>query len=377
MKKSILLLSFMTCAIFVTAQTDFPFPELLSNDSIELLTIQNGQLITIKRDQGRNFFLSVNGKTDTLKINFPFTFWRIIPVHHNSENSIYIQFTYGTSHPVRSIHRLNLETKNFTEIKIDEWWPVYFVMNNSVIFGKHSSRTVYAYCMRTETTDSVFSGYDFGIIRQFLIGNKALVNFWESGSIMYFALFDFNTKEMIEPIEALDGISIFDMPSISIYFKDISGKYYNVGLFWVDENFNVVQPTLLPSRGSYATYTLGDSLFPFSYRISRIERRPFTNQVWVATRFSLPFDKALYNIYHNTLLERDVVETFDAWELRKLRNMIFAKHGFQFESEYLQAFFNLFHFYNHIAKTRNVNHLLTPVDRQNLALIQEIERARE
>ena len=68
-----------------------------------------------------------------------------------------------------------------------------------------------------------------------------------------------------------------------------------------------------------------------------------------------------------------VVEKFDEWELHKLRNMIFSKHGYQFKSEYLQAFYNLFDFYNHITKTNNVNALLTPADNKNLELIRQAE----
>jgi hypothetical protein len=68
-KKSFLLLIFLTISvIFVTAQMDFSYPELISQDSIELFTVHNGQLVIVKKGKKKNFFLSVNNKTDTLKI---------------------------------------------------------------------------------------------------------------------------------------------------------------------------------------------------------------------------------------------------------------------------------------------------------------------
>ena len=70
MKRVVLLLmSFMTSITFAMAQTDFPYPELLSKDSVELLTVHNGQLITGKKDKKRNIYLAVNNKVDTLKLN--------------------------------------------------------------------------------------------------------------------------------------------------------------------------------------------------------------------------------------------------------------------------------------------------------------------
>jgi hypothetical protein len=143
-----------------------------------------------------------------------------------------------------------------------------------------------------------------------------------------------------------------------------------MGLFWTDENLNIIQPTLQPYYGE-STFNIGTEN-PYYYRKSKINDSK-ERFVWVACKFTLPFDKALYDIYNNTLLQKSTLETFDKWELNKLRNMVFAKHGYQFQSEYLQAFYNLFNFYNHIAKTTDINKLLTPIDKKNLQLIRQAE----
>ena len=384
MKKRILLsMTLITSITLVMAQTDFPYPELISRDSVELLTVHDGRLITLKKDKKKNVFLSVNNKTDTLKIDFPFTYWEIIPVHYNIENNIFIRFSYynSKSQLIGSIYKLNLDTKLFTKLDKDTGTGVYFIINNCVIFSKSTDDNVYdvySYNMQTMKTDSLFNGgYEVGLTSRFLLNHKALISYWESGVIEDFALFDFNTKQMTYPVEQLEGFSYSDKADIDTYFRDITEKYYNMGLFWVDEKFNVIQPTLLPYYKSFASYNLNDTVFPFCYRSSYIERNPLNNYVQVACKFSLFFDKALYDIYHNTLLEKTVIGTFDEWELNKLRNMVFAKHGYQFKSEYLQAFFNLFDFYSNIPKKNDVNTLLTPEDKKNLNLIQQIENKKK
>ena len=372
----LLLMALMASITFVMAQTDFVYPELISKDSIELLTAHNGQLITLKKDKKRNFFLSVNNKTDTLKINFPFNYWEIIPVHYNTDNNIYVQFSqYKNKSQIKSVYKLNLETKTFIKIKeLGEYDIVYFIINNDIIFRIDFDNNLYAYNMQTTRADSLFDGGEsFGITRKFILDNKILMCYWESGTIEDFSFFDFSTRQEIYPIELLKDFSYSDKADVDTYFRDITEKYYNVGLFWVDGNFNVIQPTLLPYYTSFASYNLIGTTPQFCYRSSYIEHKLLKNQVWIACRFSLSFDKALYDIYHNAMLEKTIVETFDEWELNKLRNMVFAKHGCRFKSDYLQAFFNLFDFYNNIDKKDDVTNLLTPMDKKNLELIRQAE----
>ena len=88
-----------------------------------------------------------------------------------------------------------------------------------------------------------------------------------------------------------------------------------------------------------------------------------------------PFkEKAIYEIYENIELKAEELKQFDAFDLRLLRNMIFAKHNSVFKDKFLQAYFNLYGFYSYNKnRLTNVSHLLTPMDKKNLELIRQAE----
>lgn len=58
-------------------------------------------------------------------------------------------------------------------------------------------------------------------------------------------------------------------------------------------------------------------------------------------------------------------------ELRIERNLIFAKHGYQFKSSDLKQYFSQFDWYN--PQYENVDDMLTDVDKQNIDLIKQYE----
>lgn len=91
-------------------------------------------------------------------------------------------------------------------------------------------------------------------------------------------------------------------------------------------------------------------------------------------------EKAMYIIYHNKTLSHDELSRFDYHDLRLMRNMVFAKHNYDFNATYLKAYFNLYEFYRngYNNRIRDVNHLLTPTDKANLEVIRAAEeRAKE
>ncbi|MDR3227666.1 MAG: YARHG domain-containing protein, partial [Prevotellaceae bacterium] len=201
-----------------------------------------------------------------------------------------------------------------------------------------------------------------------------------------FSYYDWKNRKLVANIPVLDTMQfeIFinkdgkkyrknSIQDIDHAYTDITRKYTNLELYWVDSNFNLIQPTLMSYYNSNSSFNIGTNN-PYYYRSSVIEGKKNDQGVWVACKFTLPFDKALYDIYHNTLLEKSVVEKFDEWELRMLRNMVFAKHSYQFQSKYLQAFFNLFNFYYGKKHLADVNDLLTPIDKKNLELIQQVNK---
>lgn len=220
-----------------------------------------------------------------------------------------------------------------------------------------------------------------------MVGNKILIEHYESGSIIDIAYYDWNNKKHVWNIPTLVSLqseiittkegNIYtknDISDIKYSYEDVTGKYSNIGIYWIDGDFNLIQPTLQSYPNTKSTFNVGTDN-SYYYRSSVIKGKK-NKRVWVACKFTLAFDKALYDIYNDIILSKSDVEKFDDWELNKLRNMIFAKHGYPFQSEYLQAFFNLFDFYNHIEKKSDVNSLLTPNDRKNLQLIQQVSKTK-
>jgi len=89
-------------------------------------------------------------------------------------------------------------------------------------------------------------------------------------------------------------------------------------------------------------------------------------------------EKAMYEIYENIELTAQDLQRFDAFDLRLLRNMIFAKHNYAFKDKFLQAYFNLYSFYSYQTnRLTDVNKLLTPTDKKNLTLIQQVSKQKE
>jgi hypothetical protein len=102
-------------------------------------------------------------------------------------------------------------------------------------------------------------------------------------------------------------------------------------------------------------------------------------QVIVPYVFSPHLDTLMYNVYHNKILRKEELKDFKKYELGILRNLIFAKYNYAFSSEFYQAYFNLYEFYNdndrklRKSRVKNVDSLLTEVDKANIKLLRETE----
>jgi hypothetical protein len=384
MKKIVLLLFLICIARFIFAQS---IPEtLIYRDSVLLFAVHNNQVITITQLDDSLCLLSVNNKTDTL--NFAPKKWRNITAYNNSQNIIYFADNLSRRQVVENVYQLNLDTKNIVKIRaFTNSYSTYIIDNYIIRSSDFDCEDDYncSYLLFHNMDNNVVDTLELRnyYYSNLIVGNKILLEYYESGSVIEIDYYDWNNKKCIWNVPALDSLRpevikvnesfIYtknDISDIDYSYDDITGKYSNIGIYWIDSNFNLIQPTLksYPNRESSSS-----NIDTYYYRYSYIEGEKGHNYVWIACKFTLPFDKALYDIYYNTLLEKTTIEKFDKWELNKLRNMIFAKHGYQFQSEYLQAFFNLFDFYNNIKKTSDINALLTPIDKKNLELIQGVE----
>jgi hypothetical protein len=161
-----------------------------------------------------------------------------------------------------------------------------------------------------------------------------------------------------------------------IQFYDFSGKF----LFWTN--------CIMSSDGNIFSKLKKINADIYGIVISNQETKQFLlksnldsqkNKIAVLIPFiPNPFkEKVLYEIYENIELTASDLDRFDAFDLRILRNMIFAKHNYAFNDKFLQAYFNLYSFYSsNYDKNRltDVSHLLTPEDKKNLELIEQVSK---
>jgi hypothetical protein len=136
---------------------------------------------------------------------------------------------------------------------------------------------------------------------------------------------------------------------------------------------------------NYYGYIINNEIIEGVYLRSIIDSIVSRNQyvkVIIPTFITPEFDIISYRLITSIITE-DELDGFTSHQLRLLRNFVFAKHNYGFKDKYLQAFFNLYHFYSFTnPKNRNrlsdVSHLLTEADKANLALIRAAEaRAKE
>ena len=87
-----------------------------------------------------------------------------------------------------------------------------------------------------------------------------------------------------------------------------------------------------------------------------------------------------YKIYHNKEIKKEDLSNKNLFHLKLMKNMVFAKHNYKFDTKYYQAFFNQYYFYSEKrdSRTKKVNSHLTDIDKHNLKLIkEEIEKRKE
>jgi len=83
------------------------------------------------------------------------------------------------------------------------------------------------------------------------------------------------------------------------------------------------------------------------------------------------------NILNSRYRELDIfsLSQLDNRNLRLLRNMIYARHGYRFSSNDLTAFFSRFDWYK--PRYNNVDNLLTDIDKMHIQMIQAFENRNE
>jgi len=283
---------------------------------------------------------------------------------------------YGT------IFRLSLTTgKVDTVLVYDTYSERYYISSGSKLIGKMKDLSLISYDMNTAKIDTL---YQFGEYDE----NDRLFSIWGVNKHFYedlffivigqgyeltesYYLFDLRTNTLQElEFNATEEETVNE--GISFSHGDITTQFVIMRDYWIDSSYSRIQPTLRRISSPQGFKTNKDDSYYYLYStIDEPLSRNGLYGVWIPCRFTLPFDLCLYKIYNNQLLSQNEISDFDEWELHKLRNMVFAKHNYKFDSHYLQAFYNRFEFYSYGRqnRTKEVNDKLTAEDHANLRLI--------
>ncbi len=80
---------------------------------------------------------------------------------------------------------------------------------------------------------------------------------------------------------------------------------------------------------------------------------------------------SIYPQASDKLLTNDDVSNLDAWELKIMRNEIYARHGYIFKTEEMKTYFGSQKWYS--PRYESVDDRLTEVEKKNIALIKRYE----
>ena len=110
----------------------------------------------------------------------------------------------------------------------------------------------------------------------------------------------------------------------------------------------------------------------FFYLRSQLDNK---EKVIVSYKLDKAFEKVAYQMFKGHLIYKDQVKPLNAEQLGILKNLVFAKYNYAFSTDFYQAYFNLFEFYNdekmRASRTKNMNGLLTEADTKNLEVIDK------
>jgi hypothetical protein len=147
------------------------------------------------------------------------------------------------------------------------------------------------------------------------------------------------------------------------------GKRENGGFFIYDQTFKEISKALDHEISAIGANYKGGIYLSDNVKSKTDDGR----EVIITYVFSMPLERSLFQIFIDQPLFPEDIKKCSQYELDIIRNMVFAKHNFKFDSEFYQAYFNFYKFYRDPQKRnsriKEVNHLLSKSDKHNLALL--------
>lgn len=213
-----------------------------------------------------------------------------------------------------------------------------------------------------EYGENVGGGYD---VYGFLVYDLKTQKTWEVTQ-------DFRKFLPIDKVTDLTKLMIFTIQNDKhLYFKipdEKPGKGSDEFVF--DVNFNFIGRSLEKEINQ-----VGVNVVDNKVKSCNVFSKSDKSMVVIEYTPRYDLDKIFYKMFYDSvILNREI--KFKKSDLELLKNFIFAKHNYQFTSEYYQAYFNLFSFYGSPEKlktrTKDVNKHLSDADKKNLALINSM-----
>lgn len=234
--------------------------------------------------------------------------------------------------------------------------------------------------------------------------NKLLVEtgMWAGGGVddLSYFIVDLNTSSIQNATTYYTQQNLIEKEGVGIqaFFPDVNDSMYHIETFFHDttaESNSRRQCFILDHHFKKVASTLAKVLNVSGYRYQ--DNSTVALMVESETdeyirnegyrRGNLTFvpdyhlEKILYAIYHNQALTAYDLKPLSKQQLQLAKNMIFARHNYQFKNLYYQAFFNLFDFYStekmRKSRTQIMEDKLSYNDVQNSQLINQTIRRRD
>ena len=328
--------------------------------------------------------------------------------YFNGKNTLYIKSNES------SVSSLNINTNNFNKLFNGKEGNLY-ILNQNILCSIKKIKYYPDYSKKnTEMNSSMFNNYiwiDSLIIKKLntrntlplkkvnkllkkressigeIIAFPSNENILISNGIMEqggylnpkYYLYNIHTNSLSEFKIPKELQSTFGEHGVWLSHYNLDKSYAFLDSTIIDSNFNYYSSYL---RGNQASdirgFVFSDNELKRLIVISEIDKKDrYGTPTYVLIQYtpSPHRERIMYCLYHNKIIAREELKQFDAFELRLFRNMIFAKYNYDFNDQYLTAYFNMYGFYrpHKETRTKDMSGKLTEADKQNLKLIKSME----
>lgn len=242
-------------------------------------------------------------------------------------------------------------------------------------------------------TDDYGEQYPLVSIRDvfFINKNEAIVTLCKQGDFegcygyYYFYISNEKLIDVTNKLELKEGLNSYNTQEPYFDFISSDNNYFRLSINTpggkkektsqvIDKTITDIHTVLNLTQTSIIGINLQKSEVQYYFLHSTTNNKML---VLIPYKFIPSLDLAMYKAYNNSALTKEDLKGFGEYELSILRNLIFAKYNYDFSSEFYQAYFNLYVFYNtpemRNSRTKDLNGKLTDADEANLKLIKSME----